>query len=256
MPNPKPIGPLPSDLIGETVAIPSPSGSTLGGWYLPAKPNASTIILMHGVRGKRTDMLSRARFLHQAGYAVLLFDFQAHGESPGQHITMGYLESKDAQAAVAFIRARNPAGKIGLIGGSMGGAAALLANPTLRVNAMVLELVYPSVTQACEDRIMIRLGPLGKYLAPLLTCQLKPRLGIGPEDLCPIKQVGRITVPKLFIAGAEDKNTTLSESKDLFAAAAEPKEFWSVPGAGHIDLHPFTKTEYEKRVLEFLSKHL
>ncbi len=255
-PHQRPVGPLPSDLSGEAVTIPSASGSTLSGWYLPARANAPTVILLHGVRGNRLSMLSRARFLHQAGYSVLLFDFQAHGESSGQHITLGYLESKDAQAAVAFVRAKNPGSKIALLGTSLGGAAALLAHPPLSVDAMILELVYPTITQACEDRIILRLGSPGKYLAPLLTCQLRPRLGIGPEDLRPIDQVGRITIPKFFIAGAEDKNTTLAESQALFAAAAEPKQCWSVPGAGHIDLHPFVKTEYEKRVLEFLQKYL
>jgi len=52
-----------------------------------------TIVLMHGVRANRLSMVRRAEMLHRAGYSVLLFDFQAHGESPGSHITMGYLES-------------------------------------------------------------------------------------------------------------------------------------------------------------------
>jgi alpha/beta superfamily hydrolase len=52
---------------------------------------------MHGVRANRLSMVERARFLSYAGYSVLLFDFQGHGESTGQHITFGYLESKDAR---------------------------------------------------------------------------------------------------------------------------------------------------------------
>ena len=44
---------------------------------------------------------------------VLLFDFQAHGESTGEHITFGYLE-RDAQAAIDFLR-RAPDEKVGVL---------------------------------------------------------------------------------------------------------------------------------------------
>ncbi len=211
---------------------------------------------MHGVRGNRTSMLERARLLSHAGYAVLLFDFQAHGESPGNHITFGYLESRDARAAVSLLRTRAPGERIGVIGVSMGGAAALLATPALDADALVLEMVYPSIDQAIEDRLEIRFGKLGGVLAPLLRLQLKPRLGISPADLRPIDKVGSVHVPKLFIAGANDEHTRLEESRAMFAAAAEPKELWVVSGAKHEDLLGFAGQEYERRVLLFFDRYL
>jgi fermentation-respiration switch protein FrsA (DUF1100 family) len=138
----------------------------------------------------------------------------------------------------------------------MGGAAAVLANPPLQVNAMILESVYPTIEQAITDRLEIRFGRVGKLGAPFLTWQLKPRLGFGCDDLCPIKQVGNITAPKLFIAGTADRDTLVQESRDLFAAAAEPKQFWLVDGAAHVDMNIFAKDEYEKRILEFLTRNL
>jgi fermentation-respiration switch protein FrsA (DUF1100 family) len=101
-----------------------------------------------------------------------------------------------------------------------------------------------------------RFGWIGKMGTPLLTCQLKPRLGIGPEDLRPIDHARNISVPKFFIAGSTDPLTTARESEDLFNAAAAPKQFWMVQGAGHVDLHAFVGAEYERRVLEFLSARL
>jgi uncharacterized protein len=250
-------GPLPADLPGETVTFTGKSAANLQGWYIPASAaGAPTIILMHGVGGHRTDMLGRAHFLHRAGYAVLLFDFRGHGESPGTKVSFGYFESQDAAAAVDFVRHQNASAKIGLLGVSMGGAAAVLANPSLPVQAMILESVYPDIVSATEDRIAMRLGPLGRILTPLLTCQLQLRLGISCDQLRPIGCVSKITVPKFFLAGTEDKDTTLPESKALFAAAAAPKQFWAVDGAAHVDLHAIAKQDYEKRVLAFFQQTL
>jgi len=246
----------PADLPVRLVQFPSSSGATIHGWLVSGRPGKGVIILMHGIRADRSQLVGVAQFLFRAGYSVLLFDFQAHGESAGKHITAGYLESRDAVAAVDFAQQKCPGEKIGVIGVSMGGAAALLADPPLRVNALVLESVYPTIQQAITDRLEIRFGWLGRLGTPFLTWQLKPRLGFGADSLCPIKQVGKITVPKFFMAGTADRDTTVQESRDLFAAAAEPKQLWLLDGAAHVDLHKFAKAEYEKRVLDFLAKNL
>ena len=47
-------------------------------------------------------MIDRGRFLRRAGYSVLLIDFQATGETKGDHITFGWKESQDVLAAMNF----------------------------------------------------------------------------------------------------------------------------------------------------------
>jgi pimeloyl-ACP methyl ester carboxylesterase len=211
---------------------------------------------MHGVHADRRSLTERAEFLSHAGYAVLLFDFQAHGESIGQHITFGHLESRDATAAVQYLHHRLPGEKIGVIGISMGAASALLADPPLPVNALILESSFPTLYQAAEDRMAIRFGWLGKLATPLLTCQLKPRLDIGLDDLKPLECARKISAPKFFIAGTADRDTTIAEAQALYAAAAGPKQAWWVDGAAHVDMHGYARSEYEQRVLAFLAGQL
>ena len=240
----------------EPVAFPSTSGAVVQGWLIPAPNSRGVVILMHGVRTDRRTVLNRVGFLHLAGYSLLLFDFQAHGETTGRHITFGYLESRDASASVDFVRHTFPGQKIAVLGVSLGGVAALLAQPPLPVDAMIVESTYPTIEQAIEDRLMVWLGPWGKFGAPLLTWQLKPRLGIGVDDLYPIRGAARTSVPKFIMAGDADRNTMLPESRALFEAAAGPKQLWIVPGAGHVDLHEFDPESYERQVLGFLGRYL
>lgn len=250
------LGSPPADLAAQPVLFPSASGSTLHGWLLSGKPGRGVIVLLHGLRSNRQSMVSRAQFLSRAEFSVLLFDFQAHGESAGRHVTFGYLESKDVQAAVQFVRERLPGEKIGVLGVSMGGAATLLANPPLEVDAAVLEMVYPTIEEAVADRLKMGLGEWGGWLSPALSLQLKPRLGVWAEELRPIDHVGGMTAPKLFIVGEEDQHTTLEESRRMYEEAGEPKEMWVVAGAAHIDLHAHVEEEYERRVLAFFERNL
>ncbi len=248
------IGAPPSSLDVVPCAFPSESGSTVRGWIARGRSGQGTVVLAHSVRSNRLEMVERAKFLHAAGYSVLLFDAQAHGESPGSHITFGYLESRDAVAAVDFIRTLLPGEHIAYLGVSQGGAAALLAPSALPIQALILEAVYPTLREAVVDRIQIRLGPLARLLAPLLLLQIYPRLGVDPDAIAPIEGIRQARAPLLLIVGEEDRHTTLEESRRLFDAAPEPKTLWVIPGAAHQNFHRFTPAEYERRVLAFLER--
>ena len=201
-------------------------------------------------------MIDRALLLKDNGYSVLLIDLQAHGETPGEFISFGYLESESARKAVSYLRETKSCRKIASLGVSLGGAASLLGKKPLSVDAFVLEAVYPDIKTAVENRIKIRLGFMAKILAPLLYHQLPLKHGIELKSLSPIDSIKKITSPLLIIAGTEDKHTTIVESKRLFLAAPEPKEFWEVEGAAHVDFYTFSPDEYATVLLKFLQKSL
>ncbi len=250
------LGPPPNSLSAESLTFPSASGSTLHAWLVRGVPGCGVVVLAHSVRSNRLELVERAAFLRRAGYSSLLFDAQAHGESPGAQITFGHLEALDAEAAVAWVHSRFPEESVGYLGISQGGAAALLGPSPLPVRALVLEAVYPTLREAVEARIAIRLGPLAHYLAPLLLLQIRPRLGIDPDTIAPIEGIHEIRAPLFLIAGDADRHTPLSESERLFAAAPDPKRMWTVPGAAHVNFHRAAPAEYERRVSEFLNEAL
>jgi fermentation-respiration switch protein FrsA (DUF1100 family) len=201
-------------------------------------------------------MLSRAEFLHNRGYSVLLIDLQAHGESAGDRITFGARESQDVTSALVNLQRWLPEEAVGVIGVSLGAASLVLADPRPTVSAVVLESMYPTIEQAVSDRLRLHLGPAGPLLAPLLMVQLQPRLGIDPNRLRPIDRMSAIGAPVFILSGTVDRHTSIEESRSLFEAAAAPKDFWAVEGAAHVNLHRFAKGEYERRVSSFLETYM
>lgn len=235
----------------QDVSIQSESGSQLAGWWIQHPASRGAVVLLHPIRSDRRAMLGRAAMLYDAGYSSLLVDLQAHGESPGQAITLGHLEAHDAKAAVDWVRQQDSQSKVGIVGWSLGGAAALLAEE-LTVDAMVLESVYPSIEQATHNRVEARLGALSDVVTPLLLCQLRPRLRISPAQLQPIAKVSSVTCPLLLLTGDQDRHTTLAEAQAMHAAAPAPKQIYVFQGAAHEDLHRCAPDAYRETVLRFL----
>ncbi len=246
-----------SGLPVENVTFPSSSGSLIHGWYINGKTHYPHIILLHPRHGNRLTMLPRAKFLYQAGYSVLLFDFQANGESIASQQTLGYLEAYDVAAAINFIKQRVPNTKIGVIATSLGAAALLSIKPSpAKVDAMVLEAVYPSIEQAISNRLALHLGEPAKILTPLFSYQIPLWLGFSTDKLQPIKQITAYQIPIFILAGIYDQHTTIQESRQLFHQIKSKHKYFLALPATHQDFYQYNPKTYELRILQFFRKHL
>jgi uncharacterized protein len=242
---------LPRGFSAKDVSI-AGAGHAIAGWWVDGGEASPIVLLVHGLGADRSSMVARAQLLKQHGFSVLLIDLQAEGETRGEAITMGYLESLDVVVARDWIRRTAPGRKIGAIGSSLGGASILLAPQPVGFDAVVLESVYPKIGRAVENRVRMQLGNLAPLLTPLLLIQLEPRLHISESDLEPIRWIAELGAPVLIAAGSKDQHTTLQESQELFDAAIAPKSLWIVEGAAHEDLLAYDPKGYEEHVLGFL----
>lgn len=250
------VGPPPDRLKAESVGLQTDTGLLVRGWFSPGRAGMGAVLLLHGVRGDRREMLGRALMLRELGYSVLLIDLPAHGESQGDRISFGFREAQGVSAALEFLRGRLPAERIGVIAVSLGAASLVFSNPDPAPDAVVLESMYPTIREAVENRLALRLGDIGRSLAPLLLWQLPLRLGAAQDDLQPIAQLPKLSAPILIVAGAEDLHTTLPQTRRLFAAAQGQKELWVVDGAAHVNLYDHGPAAYQARVASFLARHL
>ena len=84
----------------QEVRFQATDGVHLAGWLAIASAQAPTVILVHGFKGSRGEMLPWARFLYAAGYNVLLYDSRGCGASEGWSIALGAKEPEDVLGAV------------------------------------------------------------------------------------------------------------------------------------------------------------
>jgi len=234
---------------------------------VPPDPGSdgATVILLHGSRNNRVEMLPQAAMLHRHGYGLLLFDFRAHGESGGETSTLGYVEVADLRGAVDYVLVRPEVDpeRIAVVGHSMGGAVAIRGAARIpELRAVVAEGAYTSVEENLHSgvRAFMRLPPV--LFAPLVAWFGQQETGLDLGLVRPIDDVGRISAqpgaarPLLIVQGARDTAVPPENGRRLFEAAGEPKEFYLVDEAGHGGYLRVAPEEFERRVVGFLDQHL
>jgi uncharacterized protein len=124
-----------------------------------------------------------------------------------------------------------------------------------------LESVFPDLRSALINRLRIYLGPaMGRALAPILAPMfrllLRAVLGVRAARLRPIDHIASVTAPVLIASGTRNRSTTIEEARTLFQHAVEPKQFWPVDGAGHINLERYNPAAYWRVVLPFITRYV
>lgn len=250
------IGLPPAALQARQIELLTADDVHVSGWWSPGRPGQGAVLLLHGLRSDRRQMLQRALWLHRQGRGTLLIDLPSHGESGGAAITFGLRESEAVIAALDFIDRHAPCERRAVIGVSLGAASTVLAKDRPPLDAVVLESMYPTIDEAVSDRLKLHLGEWGGALAPLLLAQFPMQLGIATQQLRPIDRIADLHAPLLMISGANDRHTTAAETRRIFDAALEPKSLWLVPGAAHVDLSSYAPEDYAMRVSAFLASRL
>ncbi|MBN1384415.1 MAG: alpha/beta fold hydrolase [Elusimicrobia bacterium] len=264
------INPADFDLNFENIGFKTGDGINIDGWFIYASPperdsrvgkkSDKTIIVCHGWGANRADVFPSTRFLLKEGYNLLYFDFRNHGKSGGRVSSLGGLESYDLRAAVDFLKKEKQAEskKIGVYGISMGAAVSIItASQDRRIEAVVADSPFSSF-----NYIVVRYAKLfykiPKYpLMPVTFLFTRLRLGFNPEKTSAVYSISKISPrPVFFIHGEEDMRIPVSEGKKLYELAGEPKEFWSVPGADHMEASSINSIEYRKKVGGFFKKYL
>ena len=267
---PKPVDMALAAAIGTNrtdVSFPSRGdGLTLKGWlFRPDTPTGRSVITVHGWKHNRIDTSYHtdqvAADLVRHGYAVLMFDLRASGESGGDRFTLANREYLDLLGAYDFMKTDGAGtpfdpGQMAVIGDSMGAASTLLAAPEMRdVGALVADSAFAELRPILEAQL--------PHEMPLPAFYIQPVLWLGPlfqmnAGLRPVDRVRALPDRAfLFFHGLDDDFIPPAHAQELRAASANPgSELVLVPGAKHVRTYQADPAAYMARVYRFFDQEL
>lgn len=214
------------DLNYEDVTFKSSDGIELSGWLIKGT-NDKVVIQSHfGVQCSRSGytrkgkglvkgwyedvrFLRQAKYLNDAGYTVLMYDFRNHGNSESgtlPYVSWGPEEAKDVVAAVDYIsnHEKYKGASIGLLSICMGQGASigafamkngLKAYPNIKTMISVQPMDYPCFVKAMG---------LPGFLADGTTKSIKKRTGMDFNAASWRPHVEAVCVPTLIIQNKND----------------------------------------------------
>lgn len=223
------------DLPFEDVSFVASDGVELHGWLVPGDKDV-TWLWFHGNAGNISHRLENLKILHdELGVTVFLFDYRGYGRSRGTPSEQGTY--RDAEAALAYLRSHPDIDpdRIVYFGRSLGaGVAVELAtrHPPL---GLILESPVPSIPE------------LARHHYPFLP--VGPLLRTKYDSLA---KIGGLKAPLLVLHGDMDDIVPIEGGRKLFAAANEPKEFYTIRDAGHNDTYVIGGEEYFQVLRRFV----
>lgn len=217
------------------IELVTPDGLRLLAWYVPPPAGKPVLIYFHGNGGNIGYRAPRLSQFTSVGLGVLMPEYRGYGGNAGQPTEEGLYA--DAVAAMEFLKAEGLGPeRIIVYGESLGTGVATRIASERQVAALVLEAPYTSITAMAGQQF--------SFLPVSLL--LKDRYDS-------LSRIAQVRAPILIFRGEHDEIVPPALGRELFDAAKEPKEFWSVPEAGHNDLYRHGAAE---AVIDFLRRRV
>jgi dipeptidyl aminopeptidase/acylaminoacyl peptidase len=203
------------------VTIPTARDKHLFGWLIPAPGGdaAPVVAVLHGWGSNAEQMLPVALPLHQAGYAVLLFDARCHGRSDDDNFASLPRFAEDLDHALAWLRQQPEADatKMSVLGHSVGAGAVLLAASRRTDLAAVVSIAAFAHPASMMRRFMaahhVPYVPLGWYVLRYV----QRIIGYRFDAIAPSRSIAAITCPVLLVHGSDDSMVPVADAEQLYA---------------------------------------
>ena len=247
----------------ETLDLHTTDGLRLRAWFIPGRPGVSelatgrAVVGVHGAGDGKQYYLPLVPALHEAGFAVLLFDGRCHGESDVSRwgFTLGAREQHDVAAAVNTLAERGYRRITGIAASQGGAALAVTAADDQRIEAMVLESSAHDLS--VPYRVLFRRAPaafhrfLGIVTALCFWGLARDSLrGVGRQ----LRAVAEFSPrPLLLIYGDRDPVIPVDVFEAFYARMGARKERWLVAGGRHCVLR-YQGPEFTSRIMGFLER--
>jgi uncharacterized protein len=231
--------PASQGVLAQDIYFTTEDGIKLHGWFIPAENAVATLLWFHGNAGNISHRLDNIQRLVRLNLNVFIFDYRGYGRSEGVPSEAGIY--KDSQAAYdAVLRLDGVSvDTLFLFGRSLGGICAVQTAMNWPAKGLLLESVFTNSSDMA--RKIFPLIPLGWAMKSKLDA---------------VSKVPHLRLPKLFLHGTDDEIVPYDMGRKLFDAAAEPKTFYSIAGAGHNDTYVLGGDEYFNALNQFITETL
>lgn len=242
----------------EEIAFASHGEHILRGWWLNRPETNRVIVGCAGYRGSKAQLVGIGTMLWRAGFNVLLFDYRGHGSDLGTPVTLGFREMDDFFAALDYTNTRVPGARIGVFGGSMGAAIAIMGSSRRDdVLAVVADSPFARHSDVISYRVHQQVHLPGQPFARISDYFLYRMAGYRGSDIEPIRWVSQLAPrPLLVIHGSEDTSIPVEQGRQVYEAAREPKELWIGQGAEHCGTYFLDRAAYCERISMFFDRAL
>ncbi|MDD4373389.1 MAG: alpha/beta hydrolase [Bacteroidales bacterium] len=228
------------------------------------KPKA-IIICLSGIHNpSATIYFGHARFFKEHGYATILFDMRAHGESDGDIICLGYKEYLDTKAIVQYIKDDSEYKNVPIVifGLSMGGVTAINSIGEIpEIDGLISLSAYSSWEEIFYE-LMAYQSPdfLAKMVKPFVPLVVFTKYKVNIWSIKPIREIKKLgNRPALLMHSREDSQVPFSNFERIIKYSPSHIETFVREGDIHTITESFTEPdkdiEYATRVLGFLNKH-
>lgn len=188
------------------VTFPAADGARLTGWWAPPKAGAPVVLIAHGRSANISTRAAIGRRLSDDGFGVLLFDYRGYGASAGGPSERGLEE--DAVSAFDWLATQHiGAGRIIVLGQSIGDAAAARVAATHPVAALVLVSPFTSLPEAAADRFGLLVLPQAPWPVN--------RFDVGSS-------LRRVEAPVVFVASRNDGLVSIETTRKAAALLRSP----------------------------------
>ena len=241
----------------QDVITQSSDGNTLHAWYVPST-NGAGIILQHGFKSDREELLEEAAMLANRGYGVLLTSIRAHDINEGELIAFGLKEMPDIDAWVKFLQAQEDITSIGMLGNSLGGTLSIqYAAENGAIKALVVHSAFSSMRDTINTSVRYFTDLPSFPFATLIRFWAEQEIKGDIDDIDAKKWIGKISPrPILIIHSLSDVAISPESGELLLEAAAEPKELWQVEGVRHASFDTELAEAFEDKVGKFFDQYL
>ena len=228
----------------EELRIPSGSGAERGdlhAWWIPAeKPDAPTVLYLHGNFRNISYNLENALRYRALGSNLLLVDYRGYGKSTGGKPSEAKVY-EDAEAAWQYLvkqRGVKPQ-QLFIYGHSLGGAVAI-----------DLALRHPEAAGLITESTFTSMQAMGELKYDFLPAGL-----LLNQRFESLQKIPQLKIPLLLVHGTWDQKVPVGMAQQLFEAAPQPKTLVMIEGGEHSNNAAVGWVEYRDAVSAFIGQY-